>query len=566
MTRPALELSSSLRALDGKSYNAYKTIKGIYDFGQWQLLIDHIQGDPFAAPSRLRIKVPQNYGKFAKAWYANRVREIALRDFITRAFHGGAQKFSKIMGSGKSGLIVVDCPGQQILEKTSAFVNDDFVEVRFLLGLPAEGRRILGRRAEQMLCQTLPELVSSTLVADVLDHEMIKKWVETAEDSEFLRARLNELGLVAFVPDGAHLPRESGVLDTPLKAQATPFQSPESLRVSFNRPNLGAISGMGIKKGVTLIVGGGYHGKSTLLRAIEMGIYNHIPLDGREFVVTASSALKIRAEDGRSVGGVTITPFIKNLPHDRETDNFITENGSGSTSQAANIIEGIEAGAKVFLIDEDTSATNFMIRDKRMQELIHKNKEPITPFVDRVRSLYEVYGISTILVMGGSGDYFDVSDQVIAMENYQPWEATAKAKAVAEKYPTGRIPEGDRQFGTLRPRVPLLQTLASHRGLRDVHIRVRQTAELEYGEQRIDVAAVAQFAHSSQLRAIGYALARMAKEYGEDMTIPDWLELLGTILSKEGPESLSREPLGNLATFRTLELAQVLNRMRNLIT
>ena len=200
-------------------------------------------------------------------------------------------------------------------------------------------------------------------------------------------------------------------------------------------PNNGEITGMGIRKGVTLIVGGGYHGKSTLLNALEYGIYNHIPDDGREFVVTNADAVKIRAEDGRSIQSLNIDPFISNLPFDQDTTEFSTANASGSTSQAANILEALEVGASTLLLDEDTLATNFMIRDIRMKTLIAKEKEPITPFVEHVRSLYEEKGISTVIVMGGSGDYFSLADVVIGMIEYSPHDLTSQAHQIVKENP-----------------------------------------------------------------------------------------------------------------------------------
>ena len=196
-------------------------------------------------------------------------------------------------------------------------------------------------------------------------------------------------------------------------------------------PHAGKIQGMGIKKGITLIVGGGYHGKSTLLKALELGVYNHIAGDGREYVITDDTAMKIRAEDGRSIKKVDISMFINDLPNGKDTSAFCTEDASGSTSQAANVVEAMEAGAETFLIDEDTSATNFMIRDELMQRVVNREDEPITPFIDRIRELYEQYGISTILVAGSSGSYFHVADCIVQMNRYKPQEITAFAKEEA---------------------------------------------------------------------------------------------------------------------------------------
>ncbi|MEO1070616.1 MAG: ABC-ATPase domain-containing protein, partial [Cyanobacteria bacterium J06638_6] len=408
-------LYDQLYRLDGKGYGAYKTLKGEYDYGDFVLHIDHVQGDPFAAPSRVRVVVPQAIAGFPPALWDLPCRAIALADYLTRGFYRVAQGQERRSGSGKSGQIAIVRPSQAVLDRSAARVTPEAVELRFTVGLPAFGRRIAGRQAADLLCHAVPELVAKTLFYTALDAAKIQCHINTVEDGEALRTQLADHKLVAFVADGAMLPRRSGVDDRPLEVHPIPFRSPDSLRVTLTCPHAGAVTGMGIPQGITLIVGGGYHGKSTLLRAIEAAVYNHIPADGRHQVVTASAAVKVRAEDGRSIAGVDISPFIGSLPQGQSTLSFSTPNASGSTSQAANIIEAIEAGATALLVDEDTSATNFMIRDRRMQALIAKDKEPITPFIDQIRQLYDDYGVSTILVMGGSGDYFDVADTVIGL-------------------------------------------------------------------------------------------------------------------------------------------------------
>ena len=423
------DLRQFLNRIDQRNYPAYKDLERCYEFPEFTLWVDRVQGDPFASPSQLRVAIAQNQAKFSADLYCTSSREIALRDFLTRQFDRAAQTMSQRRGSGKSGMIAISQPGQTILDRTSAFVDAHQVELRFVVGLPAFGRRVAGQQAIALLCEDLPEIIRQVGFYASLDARAVQRHLETAEDADWLRSQLLDRNLVAFVADGALLPRQSGVDDRPLSKEASPFHAPDSLRVEFDCPNAGKITGMGIPAGVTLIVGGGYHGKSTLLRAIELGVYNHIPGDGREQVVTDATAVKIRAEDGRSVAKVNISPFINQLPQGRSTAEFSTENASGSTSQAANILEALEAGTKLLLVDEDTAATNFMIRDRRMQALIAKDKEPITPFIDKVRQLYAEHGVSTILVMGGSGDYFDVADTVIAMQDFQPQEVTAQAKA-----------------------------------------------------------------------------------------------------------------------------------------
>ncbi|MGB3202604.1 MAG: ABC-ATPase domain-containing protein, partial [Nodosilinea sp.] len=358
-------LHDQLYRLDGQSYGAYKSIKGEYDFGDFGLHIDHVQGDPFAAPSRVRVVVPQAVAGFPKDLWEIPCRAIALADYLTREFYRAAQGQERGAGSGKSGQIGIVRPSQAVLNRSAANVTAESVELRFTVGLPAFGRRIAGRQAAALLCQAIPQLVERTLIYATLDAANIQRHVDTVEDAEVLRSQLADHNLMAFVANGAILPRRSGVDERPLQDQAVPFKSPDSLRVTLTCPHAGPVTGMGIPQGITLIVGGGYHGKSTLLRAIEAGVYNHVPDDGRHQVVTNALAVKVRAEDGRSIAGVDISPFIGSLPQGKSTQNFSTPNASGSTSQAANIIEAIEAGARLLLVDEDTSATNFMIRDRR---------------------------------------------------------------------------------------------------------------------------------------------------------------------------------------------------------
>jgi predicted ABC-class ATPase len=558
-------LRQLLLQLDNRGYKAYKAIQGSYEFPDFTLIVDRVQGDPFASPSQVRVQLPQSVAGFPRNLYQSRSREIALRDYLTRQFDHVARDISNRRGSGNSGLIAIAPVGQSVLERTSAFVTDELVEVRFIVGLPARGRTIAGRQAAEMLCDDIPDIVDQALKYRQLDAAAIEHHVETVEDADWLRQQLLEHGLVAFIPDGAILPRRSGVDNQPLSADAVAFQSPETPRVEFTCPNRGLITGMGIPVGVTLIVGGGYHGKSTLLRAIELGVYNHIPNDGRELVVTNPAAVKIRAEDGRSIASIDISPFINQLPQGRSTSQFSTTNASGSTSQAANIMEALEAGAKLLLVDEDTAATNFMIRDRRMQQLIAKDKEPITPFIDKVRQLYTDYAVSTILVMGGSGDYFDVADTVIAMENFQPQDVTEKAKAIALANRTERTPEGGKRFGEITPRIPLGESIDPSRGHREVKLKVRDVDEVVFGTEEIDLGAVEQIVERGQLRAIAEAIVYAKRQYiNERYTLPEILNRVMTDIESQGLDVLTNMPEGDLVLFRRFELAAVLNRLRTL--
>ena len=560
------DLESTLQAIDGRGYKAYKDLRGSYDFGAFTLAIDHVQGDPFATPSRVRVELSHEVTQFPDWTRSTPVRRVALADYLTRSFSKAIRAAVKgNRGSGKGGQVEIDTPHQEVLERSAAWIHPDRIELRFFVGLPAFGRRVAGREAIAMLLDEIPRVVDRSLLFHSLSAEELRRHIETVEDAEHLRALLDERGAVAFVADGALLPRLSGADDRPMDAaSALPFESPPELRVSVTLPNRGAVTGLEIRRGVTLIVGGGYHGKSTLLRALERGVYNHLPGDGRELVVTTSTAYKIRAEDGRSVERTCITPFIANLPRGGDTDAFRSQDASGSTSQAANIIEALEAGARTLLIDEDTSATNFMIRDHRMQELIAPEQEPITPFVDKIRQLFEELGVSTVLVLGGSGDYFDVADEVVAMEEYRPRRVTEQARAVAARIRTERRSEGGREFGRRTVRAPRPESLDPRKGKHEAKTKSYGVSGIAFGRHDIELQAVEQIVDSSQTRALAEALVYARSLMDGSRTIAEILRAVELEIEENGLDALSRRRTADLARFRPLELAAALNRLRTL--
>lgn len=558
-------LAGALKNLDGRNYTSYKGIAGVYLFLDFTLFIDHVQGDPFASPSRLRVQIPQSIAGFPADTFLTKSREIALRDYLARMFREAALKEASKKGSGKSGEITVAAAGQEILERTAVIVNEQMVEARFTTGLPANGRRILGFQAVELLCDEIPRMVSKSLKFQSLDSAQLYRHIKTAEDADSIRNKLILGHHVAFIANGSILPRKSGVDQRRLE-RAIPFQSPKTLEATFDTPNSGSVTGMLVPAGTTLIVDGGFHGKSTLLNAIALGVYNHIPGDGREFAVSSPMAVKIKAEEGRSIQKVDISPFINLLPLGISTKDFQTANASGSVSQAANIVEALEAGARILLLDEDTSATNFMIRDKRMQQLIAKDKEPITPLIDRINALKDEHGVSTLIVMGGSGDYFDVADLVIGMKDYKPEDLTNEARAIAGEFPTGRAAESKGGFGAIKRRKLLLKSLDPSRGRKPVAVKTRKTDSIEFGTQEINLNAVDQLVDNGQLKAIGEALVFIKNDrQSPDLTLPEILNRVLFFIEENGIQGISQTPKGDLVRFRIFELAAAVNRLRGLV-
>ncbi|ACU97366.1 ABC-ATPase domain-containing protein [Saccharomonospora viridis] len=561
--RQALE--RLLTDIDGRGYGSYKRLRGTYDLGLCRLVIDHVQADPYAPPSKVRTVLDRATAALPDDLVDTPLKRVAVSDFLTRRCHEAA---SRVEGAGRRGPITIGAPGQQVLPRTSVLIADDRVEARWEVALPAGGRRVLGHVAARLLTDTMPRLVESSLCHPHLDALALRRHVELLLDQEELRSRLAQRSLVAFVGDGAVLPRRSGDSDLPMVEGATPFSSPETFRVNFELSSGRTVTGMGIPEGVTVIVGGGYHGKSTLLRALERGVYPHIAGDGREWVITRPDAVTIRAEDGRAVTGVDISPFIDDLPSGTDTTRFTTGNASGSTSQAANLVEAIEAGTSLLLIDEDTSATNFMIRDEPMRRLIPAEREPITPFVDRIRPLYTELGVSTILVAGGSGSFFGVADRVIALDAYVPRDVTEAAHAIADSFGLRRV-DGDptqrtRLFPEVPNRVPTGSALRT-RG-RTTPAKARGRNVIRYGAHTIELNAVAQLVDPAQTTAIARFLDRLAELFDGRQGIRDAVEQLYRRIDEDGLDVLSPysgHP-GHLALPRPHEVHAALNRYRGL--
>ena len=555
-------LKNMLARIDHRGYPAYKELQGMYDFGAYMLSIDHVQGDPFAAPSKVHIEVSGQKAGFPKEYYDTEDKRTAVQDFVLRLFAGEVQNYSfQAKGSGKSGLLSVSRCGQEILSRSACQMDNHTgsVTVRLEIGFPAHGRTIDAKALEKILFGYLPECVKKTLYFSAVPAKELQKAVHLAEDTACLRRQLKEKNLAAFVADGAVLPRQSGVSDRPMR-QAFPFQSPKSLRVEMHLPHAGVITGMGIPKGVTLIVGGGYHGKSTLLKALEAGVYNHIAGDGREYTVTDDTAVKVRAEDGRSIHNVDISMFIRNLPNGKDTVYFVTQDASGSTSQAAGVAEAVEAQTKLLLIDEDTSATNFMIRDVLMQRVVHGSQEPIIPFIDRVRELYEKEGISTILVAGSCGSYFHKADLIIQMNRYEPVDITEYAKTQAKEFPLAQS-ENPTYKKSSHKRCPKASKRADDR----VKIKTTGLDTICINKENIDVRYIEQLVDSEQLNALGYMLAYAQKHlFDGKKTLLQITDELYEKIHRDGIESvcgLSYVPAG-LALPRKQEFMAVVNRYR----
>ena len=575
------ELRQQLRSINHKSYPAYKGLKGLYHFGNYILSIDHVQGDPFASPSHVSIQISHRDAGFPDGYYKDTLTKTTLCDYLTRQFEKQVSQYSfRAKGSGKSGLLTVSHCGQEILSRTACEITEKGITARFFVGFPANGRTINATELEKILFDFLPVCIQKSFFYSSLNAKELQNYIELAEDQEFIRQTLPAKNLCAFIADGSILPRESGISSRPMKA-SVPFTSPDSLRISMELPHKGKITGMGIPTGITLIVGGGYHGKSTLLNALELGVYNHIPEDGREYVITDATAVKLRSEDGRFIKDVDISMFINDLPNKKDTRCFSTLDASGSTSQAAGIVESIEAGSHLFLLDEDTSATNFMVRDAFMQQVIQREKEPITPFLERAENLYKKAGISTILVAGSSGAFFHIADTIIQMDNYVPKNITASVKKLCSQYPLPAVSVTDFQLPHSHRIMSKPAESSNHlrhnsRGNHSdsgaakperLKTRISGTDGFSLGRQEIDLRYTEQLIDTEQTAALSLLL-KYAVEHLTDgrRTLPEIVQFLWKNLSLHGLSFFTENQKISCgyAIPRIQEIYACLNRYRGL--
>lgn len=575
------ELRTLLRSIDHKSYPAYKSAAGQWQFPLYLLSIDHVQGDPFASPSSLHVEIPLVKAGFPASYYEKDCPRIALQDFLTRKLFQEFEHYNfKAKGSGKSGLLSLSRPRQEILERSACQITGQKLIVRFLVGFPAFGRTINAGELEKILFEFLPACIENSLFYRKLDSKKVEETVFLAEDQEAIRTIIKKEGYVAFVANGSILPRKSGVSELPLLG-GVPFSSPAALEKTVLLPHRGKITGMAIPKGITLIVGGGYHGKSTLLEAIQSGVYNHIAGDGREYVITDETAVKLRAEDGRCIRNVDISLFINDLPNKKDTVSFSTEDASGSTSQAACVVESIEADSRLFLIDEDTSATNFMVRDELMQQVIQREHEPITPFLERTRDLYEKSGISTIMVAGSSGAFFYIADQVLCMDCYHTLDITEKVKKLCKEHTAPRTQAPDYRIPNFHRILPSYKRNESRNGhgrpyrnegkttgndSKYEHMKIKASGLecFSLDKETVNVRYLEQLTDAEQVNALAYLLRYgLENVFDGKKTVRDAVSVIFHTLETKGWDAFcgSYVPCG-LAKPRIQELYACVNRFR----
>lgn len=564
---PAERLRDKLVLMNGKGVQVYRDLAGAYRFDRFELYLDAIQPDPVAPTCRARVRVDQAEAQIPPAMWGSPAGRVATQDFLMHAIRDAVGRHVRTRWAGRSAPLSVPAGGPEILARSGCTVAEESIQVHLTIGLPAEGRKVLAKPARTLLFDELPSVVQAGLVWTNLDAAAGSRHLEALEDYLALQGTLDALGLVAFVAEGSVLPREAGPAGRPLRGgRPLEVRAPDELAVTVTLPHRGTVRGLGIPRGVTVVAGGAFSGKTTLLAALASGVYPHVPGDGREMVAAVPDAVTVRSEPGRRIERVDVSAFIRELPHRPDVTALSSEHATGTVAMAAGVAEALEIGTRLLLFDEDESTVAFLTRDAAMRDLLGAERDALVPLVGNVRALWEIHGVSSVIATGSLGEFLDVADTVIVMDGYQPLAATERARGLRSGAAGRRVPEAG-AFRLPAPRCPLPRGFGGLRG-RGQHTELRGYGALSIGRDTVTLAPLGQLVDAGQGRAAGDAiLYALAKNYVDgNASIAEILDRIFADIEASGLRVLAPEEgyTGDYALPRRHEVAAVLNRMRSL--
>lgn len=558
------EIETQLKRLDGQNYGRYRSLQNTWKLGDVRCRLTHIQADPYAPLSTMSIRIPMVETRIPEEYWDNSTKVVALCDFIHRVVLSEVKDHESDVGDGNSGLIHMEEVSPCILRRSAVQIKKSELEIRIGVGLPGERRKIMARLALETLGFKIPEIWTKCAYWINLDQSALRDHLRVYQNQILYRKQLEEQNLIAWIANGSVLARSEGLKQTPLEEGVVPFEAPETMSVTLKNLAGEPVIGMGISKGLTLIAGGGYHGKSTLLHAVEQGVYNHIPGDGREGVVCVGDAFKVKSEEGRRISKTDLSSFLGQLPQGISSECFVTANASGSTSQFANLIEAYEVGARTFLIDEDMSAVNALVRDNRVQKLLEGFSEPITPLIDRMPSLKKI-GVNLVIVVGASGVYLDHADSVVIMKEYVPVDATLRAQEVVAEIPGLQTTLNEDVHLDQSRRPDLLDMHSKLYGLqRWPKIRV-QNFKVSLAEFHSNCHDLDQICERNQLRMTANAYTWMVQRLNEkNLPMVELLRHFTNTFNQGGFDSIQPMAARDLVEVRPVEISAFINRLNAL--
>jgi predicted ABC-class ATPase len=558
------EFYNLLAEIDGKPFSEYERLIGDFDFARYVIKCSKIEMARDGENPVFNIRVPQSIAELPGHLYDSPVRRTALEDYLTRnlcAVTGRIARFNE-SGWARRNIIIAE-PGQKILPRTSVAVTKEYIDARIRIALPykvyVSGERLVdGEMARKVFFEDLPEIVSSSIFCCNLDLGAAEEFVNGMEDADRVRQTLATLGLVGFVGEGSLLAREQGS-DEPDLSHIAPFEVADDARTEIDVPNAGKIAGLGIPAGLTVVLGDAANGRKDFMSALAAGVFNHIPGDGRETVITVSDAVQVAVDRDRVVQEVNITPFLTESENGNPA-SYSTRSADSFISQAAATIEALEVGARVLIVDENTSASAFLTTDARVAGLL--GATPRASLAQRARQMVDELGIS--LVIGGENlvaEYIPIADTVLKVEDFQVTNITEEAKALNLALPP-EAPVVNLAPMLARSRWIMPSSIDAAVGSKDVVISALDLNAIQFGRSVIELDSVPQIADESQTLTIGLLLYYAKLRYmQEGYPLREMLDMIDRDLSSEGLGTISRDLRGDLARPRRYELAAALNRL-----
>ena len=555
-----------IKGLEGKPFSEYIKLIGDFDFSRYVLKISRVQDEQDEQPTLLIIRAPQSIANFPAHLFNTPIRRTALEDILTRKIAAQIDSIARYDEDGVSRRsLSIACPGQKILPRSSMVVTEEYVEARIYVDLPSRQGLTQSDIVRDIFFEDLPQIVNSTLIFCNTDENELENFVDLMEDADRVRQILPTRGWVSYLAEGAMLCR-LGHSDLPDFNRIIPLAIDSDLILEVEVPNTGSVRGIGIPAGITVILGDAYSGRIELMRALASGVYNHIPGDGREMVITVPDAVYVAAEAGRSIQKVDVSPFITELPSSADPKHYTCPQADRTAAQAASTVEAMEVGARVLMFDESESCAEFLGSDSRLAYVSGGSKRNVTPLALRARQIADEMGIS-IVVAGSTSvtEFIPIADTVLRIHDFKIQDVTKQAKQIAITVDTAGTEPAE--IGNLleKGRWVAPSSIDPSTGCRDAKIAAPETHLLEFGRSLIDLSQNAQLADIHQTKTIGRILYYAKNRYLEESRpIREVLDLVDRDLSTEGLESLSRDLQGDLARPRRYEIAAALNRLETL--
>ncbi len=563
------EFYNLLTELDGQPFAEYQQMVGDYDFARYVIKCGKIdfEADELISPV-FTVRVPQTISEIPDYQFDSPVRRTAMEDLLLRRLAANVEHIANFDHNGIARRsMLVPHPTQAILPRNALLLTKEYIEVRIRIVLPVQtiamdGDAVVaidGEMAQQIFFENLPEVISNSLLYCNIETADADAFVNNMEDADQLRQHLGASGQISFVAEGALLTRIKSE-DTPDYERLIPLEVDDSLIDEVEVPHAGTVRGLGIPHGLTLILGESNGGRVDLTEAIAQGIYNHVPGDGRESVVTVADAVAIHSEAGRSIQQVDISAFATELLDGGNPASYSCKSAGSFSSQAASTVEALEAGARVLLYDEHSSSSTFLSSDTRVSPLLGKSIR--NSLASRARQMVDELGIS-IVVAGSSlvAEFIPIADKILRVENYRVSDITEEAKEL-DIVPSVADSSVNLSSMLSRSRWVMPSSIDPSIGREDIVIHADEEDFLQFGRSIVDLGALKQICDADQARAIGFVLYYSKLRYmDEGYPLREILDLVDRDLSNEGLNALSRDARGDLARPRRYEVAATLNRL-----